>query len=96
MIIVVTLKFCFKDNSRTIVHLCFVFVTRAQFSEMGTMLEIRDVQYFPDGRSVVDCMGGRRFKVKERGTRDGYNTAKVEFLTDKQPSSEPEKQGRAE
>ena len=27
------------------------------------MLEIRDIQYFPDGRSVVDTMGGRRFKV---------------------------------
>ena len=33
------------------------------FSDYGTMLEIRDIQYFPDGRSVVDTMGGRRFKV---------------------------------
>ena len=27
------------------------------------MLEIRDIKYFPDGRYVVDTMGGRRFKA---------------------------------
>ncbi|CAL1540144.1 unnamed protein product [Lymnaea stagnalis] len=54
-----------------------------EFSDFGCMLEIRDVQYFPDGRSVVDTKGGRRFKVISRGKRDGYNTAKVEFLSDK-------------
>lgn len=52
------------------------------FSEYGVMLEIRDVQYFPDGRSVVDTIGGRRFKVLSRGKREGYHTAKVEFIQD--------------
>jgi Lon protease-like protein len=52
------------------------------FAEYGTMLEIRDIQYFADGRSVVDTMGSRRFHVFERGTRDGYSTAVVEFLKD--------------
>ncbi|GFR68572.1 LON peptidase N-terminal domain and RING finger protein 3-like [Elysia marginata] len=52
------------------------------FSDYGVMLEIRDVQYFPDGRSVVDTIGGRRFKVISRGKRDGYHTAKVEFILD--------------
>ena len=51
------------------------------------MLEIRDDQFFPDGRSVVDAVGGRRFKVLERGMRDGYHTAKVEFLQDKEIES---------
>jgi len=55
------------------------------FSDYGTMLEIRDIQYFPDGRSVVDTMGGRRFKVVDRGTKDGYSTATVEFLKDNFP-----------
>jgi len=55
------------------------------FSDYGTMLEIRDIQYFPDGRSVVDTMGGRRFKVVSRGTKDGYSTATVEFLKDNLP-----------
>jgi len=52
------------------------------FSDYGCMMEIRDVQYFPDGRSVVDTVGGRRFRVVSRCKRDGYNTAKVEFLAD--------------
>jgi len=58
------------------------------FSDFGTMLEIRDIQYFPDGRSVVDTMGGRRFKVLERDTKDGYHTAVVEFLHDSLPSGQ--------
>ena len=64
-----------------------------RFSDYGTMLEIRDIQYFPDGRSVVDTMGGRRFKVLERGTKDGYATAKVEFVHDVIPNGQ-ELQGK--
>merc|ERR1711992_349366 len=52
------------------------------YADFGTMLEVRDIQFFPDGRSIVDTMGGRRFKVLERSVLDGYNTAKVEFLED--------------
>lgn len=48
------------------------------------MLEIRDIKFFPDGRSVVDTIGGRRFRVLSRGTKDGYCTARVEFLQDTQ------------
>lgn len=59
-----------------------------RFADYGTMLEIRDVQYFPDGRSIIDTIGGKRFKVLERGTRDGYNTAKVEFITDDPPDDD--------
>merc|ERR1711971_908308 len=36
-------------------------------------------------RTLVDTMGGRRFKVVERGTKDGYSTATVEFLKDNLP-----------
>ena len=58
------------------------------------MLEVRDVQYFPDGRSLVDTVGGRRFKVLSRGVRDGYNTAKVEFLQDNMiPPGSPDAEG---
>jgi len=58
------------------------------FSDYGTMLEIRDIQYFPDGRAVVDTMGGRRFKVLDRDTKDGYSTASVEFLHDVVPEGQ--------
>lgn len=60
----------------------YIFVHRDEFSEFGCMLEIRDVQFFPDGRSLVDCIGGRRFRVLSKGHRDGYNTANFEFLRD--------------
>ena len=50
------------------------------------MLEIRGIQYFEDGQSVLDTVGGRRFKVLERDTRDGYQTANVEFLEDAIPA----------
>lgn len=58
------------------------------FADYGTMLEIRDIQFFEDGRSIVDCIGGRRFKVLERGIQDGYNTAKVDFLEDEPVDNE--------
>jgi len=58
------------------------------FSDYGTMLEIRDIQYFADGRSVVDTMGGRRFKVLDRDSKDGYATAVVEFLHDVVPEGQ--------
>ncbi|KAJ8297429.1 hypothetical protein KUTeg_023960 [Tegillarca granosa] len=58
------------------------------FADFGTMLEIRDVQFFPDGRSLVDTIGGKRFKVISRARRDGYNTAKVEFTEDTPVSAE--------
>ena len=53
-----------------------------KFADYGTMLEICDLKFFEDGRSVVDTVGGRRFRVLSKGMRDGYNTAKVEFLED--------------
>ena len=34
-----------------------------RFADYGVMLEINDLQYLPDGRSFLDCVGGRRFKV---------------------------------
>ena len=64
-----------------------------RFADYGTMLEIRDIQFFPDGRSIVDTIGGRRFKVIERSILDGYNTAKVEFLMD-EPTENDKLQGK--
>ncbi|XP_070799453.1 LON peptidase N-terminal domain and RING finger protein 2 [Pituophis catenifer annectens] len=52
------------------------------FADYGCMLEIRDVKFFPDGRSVVDTVGVRRFRVISHGQRDGYNTANIEYLED--------------
>jgi len=72
---------CMEVGTREFGMACHVG-NNQPFADFGTMLEVRDIQFFPDGRSIVDTMGGRRFKVIERGVMDGYNTAKVEFLED--------------
>ncbi|CAL9689889.1 unnamed protein product [Knipowitschia caucasica] len=58
------------------------------FADYGCMLQVRDVKIFPDGRSVVDTIGVSRFKVLSHGQRDGYHTAKIEYLEDKKVEGE--------
>ncbi|KAG8453767.1 hypothetical protein GDO86_000406 [Hymenochirus boettgeri] len=58
------------------------------FADYGCMLQIRNVHFLPDGRSVVDTVGGKRFHVVKRGMRDGYCTADIEYLSDIQVSQE--------
>ncbi|KAL2768262.1 LON peptidase N-terminal domain and RING finger protein 3 isoform 1 [Daubentonia madagascariensis] len=58
------------------------------FAEYGCILEIRNVQFFADGRSVVDSIGRRRFKVLHQGQRDGYNTADIEYIEDQKVQGE--------
>ncbi|KAM4809591.1 LON peptidase N-terminal domain and RING finger protein 1 [Rhinophrynus dorsalis] len=58
------------------------------FADYGCMLFIRNVHFLPDGRSVVDTIGGKRFRVLERGMRDGYSTANIEYLEDIQADQE--------
>ncbi|XP_010902197.2 LON peptidase N-terminal domain and ring finger 1, like isoform X2 [Esox lucius] len=52
------------------------------FVDYGCMLIIRSVHFLPDGRSVVDTIGGKRFRVLTRGMRDGYSIADIEYLED--------------
>ncbi|XP_013887707.1 LON peptidase N-terminal domain and RING finger protein 2 [Austrofundulus limnaeus] len=58
------------------------------FADFGCMLQVRDVKFFPDGRSVVDTIGVSRFKVLKHGQRDGYHTAKIEYLEDRKVEGE--------
>ncbi|XP_006872170.1 PREDICTED: LON peptidase N-terminal domain and RING finger protein 3 isoform X2 [Chrysochloris asiatica] len=58
------------------------------FAEYGCILEIRNVQFFADGRSVVDSIGRRRFRVLHQGQRDGYNTADIEYIEDQKVQGE--------
>ncbi|XP_035272856.1 LON peptidase N-terminal domain and ring finger 1, like [Anguilla anguilla] len=55
---------------------------RKGFADYGCMLLIRSVHFLPDGRSVVDTVGGKRFRVLERGMKDGYCTANIQYLED--------------
>uniref|UniRef100_A0A2D4PDE4 Lon N-terminal domain-containing protein n=1 Tax=Micrurus surinamensis TaxID=129470 RepID=A0A2D4PDE4_MICSU len=52
------------------------------FADYGCMLYIRNLDYLPDGRSVVDTIGLKRFRVIRRGMKDGYGTADIEDLED--------------
>ncbi|XP_061581859.1 LON peptidase N-terminal domain and RING finger protein 3-like [Cololabis saira] len=62
------------------------------YADYGCLLDIRDVKFFSDGRSVVDTIGRRRFKVIRHSERDGYNTADIEYLEDVTVEGEAERE----
>ena len=67
--------------------------TPYRFTEYGCMLEIRSHQFTRDGRAVVATIGGRRFKVLNSSTKDGYTVAQVEWVKDIRVENEQEKAG---
>lgn len=67
--------------------------TSYRYTEYGCMLEIKSCQFTRDGRAIVATMGGRRFKVLRSTTKDGYNVAKIEWVTDVKVENEQEKIG---
>ncbi|XP_064860131.1 LON peptidase N-terminal domain and RING finger protein 1-like isoform X3 [Oncorhynchus nerka] len=60
------------------------------FVDYGCMLIIRSVHFLPDGRSVVDTVGGKRFRVLTRGMMDGYCIADIKYLEDTRVSDSEE------
>uniref|UniRef100_A0A8C7G6F5 LON peptidase N-terminal domain and ring finger 1 n=2 Tax=Oncorhynchus kisutch TaxID=8019 RepID=A0A8C7G6F5_ONCKI len=60
------------------------------FVDYGCMLIIRSVHFLPDGRSVVDTVGGKRFRVLTRGMMDGYCIADIKYLEDTKVSDSEE------
>ncbi|CAG8703347.1 418_t:CDS:2, partial [Racocetra persica] len=58
------------------------------YVEYGTMLEIRSTEFLNDGRSLVETIGTFRFRVVERGIRDGYDVGKIERIDDITPEEE--------
>jgi Lon protease-like protein len=59
-----------------------IIVVHRTFTDYGTLLFIRGLVYTQDGRSIVDTIGQRRFRVIERGMKDGYDTARVQLIRD--------------
>ncbi|CAE8663224.1 unnamed protein product, partial [Polarella glacialis] len=57
------------------------------YSKIGTALFIREIRMLPDGRSLIDTVGERRFRVIETGERDGYNVARVEYFANDEERS---------
>ncbi|KAJ9060206.1 hypothetical protein DSO57_1033354 [Entomophthora muscae] len=52
------------------------------FHEYGTMVEARNIEMLQDGRYMVDAIGSFRFRIIERGVRDGYNIGRIERIED--------------
>ena len=57
-----------------------------EFADFGTMVHIEKLNVLPDGRSIIQTKAGRRFRVICRGLKNGYNTAKIEWLSDEHPT----------
>lgn len=53
--------------------------------QYGTMLEIKSCQMLLDGRSMLETVGWKRFKLLETGSLDGYSTGRVEYIDDITP-----------
>ena len=71
---------CIEDGSR--VFGMVMHTGNGSGSEFGTLVRIEDFQQLSDGRSRVDTIGTRRFKVLQYGEKDGYATGKVEYIED--------------
>lgn len=50
--------------------------------EYGTMLEIKNHTMLLDGRSMLETVGWRRFRLLEKNSVDGYTTGRVEYFDD--------------
>lgn len=59
-------------------------------STYGTMLEIKSAQMLPDGRSMIETVGSHRFRVKEKGSLDGYTVGRIERVDDISAEAEAE------
>ena len=52
------------------------------FHDLGTLLRITNVHYYPDGRSLIETRGVSRFRVISHGLSDGYYVGKIERIDD--------------
>lgn len=55
-----------------------------QFMEYGTLLHINSMELMDDGRSLIECQGISRFRVKDWGQLDGYivgNTQRIDDMS---------------
>ena len=52
------------------------------FREVGTLVRIVNIEFFPDGRSLLETVGVSRFRIVEHGTMDGYIVAKTQPVND--------------
>lgn len=56
--------------------------------DIGTLLDIRDCILLGDGCSILSTIGCKRFKIIAKNEKDGYETAKIEYIRDTLISNE--------
>ncbi|KAH8402831.1 hypothetical protein KR222_002255, partial [Zaprionus bogoriensis] len=61
---------------------------KSRYYDVGTILDIRDCVLLGDGCSILSTIGCKRFKILARSEKDGYETAKVEYIRDEPISSD--------
>ncbi|KAJ8130873.1 hypothetical protein O1611_g2755 [Lasiodiplodia mahajangana] len=61
-----------------------VLARRAEpnFVELGVLLRIVNIEFFPDGRSLLEAVGISRFRITQHGVLDGYVVANIEKVDD--------------
>ncbi|KAI4242981.1 MAG: hypothetical protein LQ352_007124 [Teloschistes flavicans] len=52
------------------------------FKEYGTLLQIRNLEMTPDGRSLIETVGVSRFRVTSWSLRDGYMVGNIDRVDD--------------
>ena len=82
----------FEPRYRLMIRRCFesprkqfgmcIYSEEGGYAEYGTALHIREYRILPDGRSLVNTIGTRRFRVLESSVRDGYTVGRVEYFDD--------------
>ncbi|KAK7949688.1 ATP-dependent protease La domain-containing protein [Apiospora saccharicola] len=55
---------------------------RVNFLPIGTLLRIVNIEFFPDGRSLLETVGVSRFKVLKHALLDGYMVGNIEKVDD--------------
>eukprot|EP00761_Pharyngomonas_kirbyi_P012152 gb/GECH01012179.1/.p1 GENE.gb/GECH01012179.1/~~gb/GECH01012179.1/.p1 ORF type:complete len:383 (+),score=89.15 gb/GECH01012179.1/:1-1149(+) len=84
----------FEPRYRLMVRRCLRgskrFGVAPSSGQYGTEAFIEDHHELPDGRSLLNTVGKRRFRILERSERDGYAVAKVQWIEDSVVSDDPE------
>ncbi|KAI0417707.1 ATP-dependent protease La domain-containing protein [Xylaria grammica] len=52
------------------------------FMELGILLRIVSIEFFPDGRSLLETVGVSRFRITQHGFLDGYVVANIQKIDD--------------
>ncbi|KAI1432297.1 ATP-dependent protease La domain-containing protein [Xylaria sp. CBS 124048] len=52
------------------------------FLELGVLMRIVNIEFYADGRSLLETVGISRFRIKRHGWLDGYVVAKIEKVDD--------------